>query len=52
MDSIKSKMQSLAQATAEATSRAKMYEDEMRRINEIGDKFEEQASDCSVLTQK
>ena len=43
MDAIKSKMQSLAQATSEATTRAKMYEDEMKRINDIADKFEEQA---------
>jgi hypothetical protein len=44
MDSIKSKMKSLSEATAEATSRTQGYEDEMMRINDIGDKFEEQVN--------
>lgn len=42
MDSIKSKMQSLAQATQEATERANRYEVETRRINDVADKFEDQ----------
>lgn len=35
-------MMSLSQETEKATARAVMYEEEMRRINEIADKFEEQ----------
>ena len=42
MDSIKKKMLSLSQATEEANSRASVYEQEMKKINEIADKFEEQ----------
>ena len=42
MDSIKSKMKSLSEATAEATKRATIYEEEINRVNEIADKFEEQ----------
>lgn len=42
MDSIKSKMQSLAQATQEATERANRYEVETRRINDVAEKFEDQ----------
>lgn len=42
MDSIKSKMKSLSEATAEATKRTTIYEEEINRINEIADKFEEQ----------
>ena len=42
MDAIKSKMQSLSQATTEATARAAMYDEEIRRINDIADKYEEQ----------
>ena len=42
MDSIKSKMKSLSEATAEATKRTMIYEEEINRINEIADKFEEQ----------
>ena len=44
MDSIKSKMLSLSQATAEATARALVYDDELRKNNEIADRFEEQVS--------
>ena len=42
MDSIKSKMKSLSEATAEATKRTMIYEEEINRINEIADKYEEQ----------
>ena len=42
MDSIKSKMKSLSEATAEATKRTLIYEEEINRINEIADKYEEQ----------
>ena len=42
MDSIKSKMMSLSQATIEATARAEIYSEEMRKTQEIADKFEEQ----------
>ena len=44
MDAIKSKMKALAQSTEEATARAKVFEDETIRVNEIADKFEEQVS--------
>ena len=42
MDSIKSKMKSLSEAMAEATKRTMIYEEEINRINEIADKYEEQ----------
>ena len=42
MDSIKSKMLSLSQATQEATARSLIYEEEFRKNNEIADRFEEQ----------
>lgn len=42
MDSIKSKMVSLSQATIEATARAEIYEEEMRKGQESAEKFEEQ----------
>ena len=42
MDSIKSKMLSLSQATAEATARALVYDEEFRKNNDLADKFEEQ----------
>ena len=42
MDAIKKKMVSLSQATEEALSRATVYEEEMRRVNDIADRFEEQ----------
>lgn len=45
MDSIKSKMMSLSQATIEANARAEVYAEEMRKTNEIADKFEEQVCD-------
>ena len=48
MDSIKKKMLSLSQATEEANSRASVYEAEMRKINEIADKFEEQVKKTFV----
>ena len=42
MDSIKSKMLSLSQATSEALARTSVFEEELRRNNEIADRFEEQ----------
>ena len=42
MESIKKKMLSLSQATEEAKSRAAIFEEEMSRVNELADKFEEQ----------
>ena len=42
MDSIKSKMKNLAEATQEATTRANVYEEEIKRVNDIAEKFEEQ----------
>ena len=42
MDSIKSKMKSLSEATAEATKRANIYEEETMRVNEMAEKLEEQ----------
>ena len=42
MDSIKSKMLSLSQATSEATARALVYDEELRKNNELADRFEEQ----------
>jgi len=42
MDSIKSKMLSLSQATAEATARTSVFEEELRKNNELAEKFEEQ----------
>ena len=48
MDSIKSKMLSLSQATQEATARASIYEEELRKNNEIADKFEEQVMQITV----
>ncbi len=42
MDSIKSKMKSLAEATQEATHRTNMFEEEIQRVNEIAEKFEDQ----------
>ena len=47
MDSIKSKMLSLSQATAEATARTSVFEEELKRNNEIADRFEEQVNDKS-----
>ena len=53
MDSIKSKMKSLSEATQEATKRANIYEEEINRINDIADKFEEQVRkiECRILRQ-
>ena len=53
MDSIKSKMKSLSEATAEATKRTNIYEEEINRINDIADKFEEQVRkiECHILRQ-
>ena len=48
MDSIKSKMKSLAEATQEATTRANVYEEETRRVNDVAEKFEEQVISSSV----
>jgi len=42
MDSIKSKMLSLSQATAEATARTLVFEEELRKNNEMAEKYEEQ----------
>ena len=42
MDSIKSKMLSLSQSTSEATARALVHEEELRKNNEMAEKFEEQ----------
>lgn len=42
MDSIKKKMQSLANETANATARAEKWEKEVARINETADAYEEQ----------
>lgn len=42
MDSIKSKMVTLSQSTSEATARALIHEEELRKNNEMAEKFEEQ----------
>lgn len=42
MDSIKKKMQSLANETANATARAERWEKEVARINATADQYEEQ----------
>ena len=42
MDSIKSKMLTLSQATSDATARALIYDEELRQNNDLADKFEEQ----------
>lgn len=52
MDAIKSKMQSLAQATNEATERATRYDTDIRRINDIADKFEEQVKIIKMKGQR
>ena len=49
MDSIKSKMKNLAEATQEATTRANVYEEEIRRVNEIAEKFEEQVGELRAI---
>ena len=49
MDSIKSKMLSLSQATAEANSRASVYDAEFIKNNEVADRFEEQVINCLYI---
>ena len=44
MDSIKKKMQSLANETANATARAERWETEVKRINVTADQYEEQVN--------
>ena len=44
MDSIKSKMLSLSQATSEALARTSVFEEELRRNNEVADRYEEQVN--------
>ena len=44
MDSIKSKMLSLSQATSEALARTAVFEEELRKNNEIADRYEEQVN--------
>ena len=48
MDSIKKKMQSLANETANATARAERWETECKRINVTADQYEEQVNSWSV----
>ena len=48
MDSIKSKMVSLKQTTAEATARSLIFEEELRKNNEVAEKFEEQVNNYSI----
>ena len=42
MDAIKSKMKALSEDTIKANERVKKYENEINRINEIADKYEDQ----------
>ena len=42
MDAIKKKMQSLANETANAQARAQKWENEVNRINESADHYEDQ----------
>ena len=44
MDSIKKKMQSLSNETANATARAERWETEVKRINVTADQYEEQVN--------
>ena len=48
MDSIKSKMLSLSQATSEALARTAVFEEELRKNNEIADRYEEQVNGNSI----
>jgi len=48
MDSIKKKMQSLANETANATARAERWETECKRINVTADQYEEQVNSWSL----
>ena len=49
MDSIKSKMLTLSQATADATARALIYDEELRQNNDLADKFEEQVRHSFIV---
>ena len=42
-------MKSLSEATAEATKRANIYEEETMRVNEMAEKLEEQV--CKIIDQ-
>ena len=48
MDSIKSKMLSLSQATSEALARTAVFEEELRKNNDIADRYEEQVNINSI----
>ena len=48
MDSIKSKMLSLSQATSEALARTAVFEEELRKNNDIADRYEEQVNGNSI----
>ena len=49
MDSIKSKMLTLSQATSDATARALIYDEELRQNNDLADKFEEQVRHSIIV---
>ena len=49
MDSIKSKMLTLSQATSDATARALVYDEELMKNNELADKFEEQVRNWVIV---
>ena len=49
MDSIKSKMLTLSQATSDATARALIYDEELMKNNELADKFEEQVRNRVIV---
>jgi tropomyosin-1 len=51
MDAIKKKMQSLANETASATSRAQKWENEVNRINDSADHYEEQVKNYQKKIQ-
>ena len=51
MDSIKSKMLSLSQATSEALARTSVFEEELRRNNEVADRYEEQVKHRNNFNQ-
>ncbi len=52
MDSIKKKMQSLANETANASARAERWEREVKRINETADQYEEQVRQLQKKIQE
>jgi predicted nucleic acid-binding Zn-ribbon protein len=52
MDSIKKKMQSLANETANASARADRWEREVKRINETADQYEEQVRQLQKKIQE